>query len=1040
MAWDIRKNGSTSIGGSVLPDLRAVRGLAIGRTGVLPWAGRMSFTTDADVLTERDEVELLRDATVEWSGRVRTVSQATDRQIQALRWKITAQGSLSELIAVEAGASTERYDDITVDVALGHLLDAVGIGASRRDIGTSARELAYWQLLAEYDPWAEVRRLLATAGPRARLFEDRAGLIVFRDAALPALSRTLYGRAAGSGARAIITDIDREEVGRDRVVNVALVPYATTPEAVPALAKSSTWADLELAADPVTASIVSEVEPMTEQLVVAGYGAFIDGASGGSVPLPTAVRPRWQELYGETWSNEYGTATFGSATVEISTGDRTMTKTPQTGTYEISTADTSSPFGVIGDLPTGLTSPHAMTFHDGDLYIIDNDDLWRIHEDEPDRTSGDFGLVGALPSGLTNPRGMTSQGGDLYIVTAGSDDLWRINPDDPDDTSGDFGVIGALHSALTNPRGMTSHAGYLYIVDTGDDDLWRINPDDFDMNITLGDRIGNLPSGLTSPRGMTSHDGDLYIVDEGDDDLWRINPDDPDDTSGDFGRIGDLPTSLTSPQGMASRSGDLYIVDTGSDDLWLINPDDPEDTFAFSIGDATRVEVSASAAGTGTVAIPVGAVDVEITVTAIGGRRLTVFGWSPSYGVSATAFTLSAINALTNFDVTRSGQTITVTPEDGAYDFTGSDPGEEAADVREFRQYDVTLEVTWRLGIVETSWAGLYLGLVREQVEASLPLPAVANVTISAAINALRLSIAGGIQPAIVAAGDDVPAGGLLVSACVIESRIDDEITVTAPTGWTQVSGEPSGLDAANTRRILFVATQAITADGTVPAAVWAASGPSDLIVRSTIAAFLPARQVVWEDDAGTRDVPAAGLNVDVRADHPLVHLIAPVEGLDFIVAAGTITSVSVTTSGVEGAAARITIEGTSATIANLRLRGHVVATGEAEERTDTTSITEYGRSASRRQFGRYIDETNAGDLADDIIAYSDEPRRSWDTIVDADRSTDNMNAASDTDILDVQRVNIDTNFDNQGEVVRIEHRITQAAGRLVTRLTMLGT
>ena len=201
-----------------------------------------------------------------------------------------------------------------------------------------------------------------------------------------------------------------------------------------------------------------------------------------------------------------------------------------------------------------------------------------------------------------------------------------------------------------------------------------------------------------------------------------------------------------------------------------------------------------------------------------------------------------------------------------------------------------------------------------------------------------------------------------------------------------------------------------------------------------------PFRAVVWEDDAGSRDVPAAGLEIDVTTDHPLVHLIAPVEGLDFTVTAGTVTSTSVTTSGVEGASARITIEGTSATIANLRLRGHTVATGEVEERTDASSITDYGRSASRRRFGRYIDETNAGDLADDIIAYSDEPRRSWDTIVDADRSTENMNAASDTDILDVQRVNIDTNFDHQGEVVRIEHRISKAAGRLVTRLTMLET
>ena len=345
MAWDIRKNGSTSIGGSVLPDLRAVRGLAIGRTGVLPWAGRMSFTTDDDVLTERDEVELLRDATVEWSGRVRTVSQATDRQIHALRWKITAQGWLSELIAVEAGASTERYDDITVDVALGHLLDAVGIGASRRDIGSSARELAYWQLLAEYDPWAEVRRLLATAGPRARLFEDRAGLIVFRDAALPALSRTLYGRAAGSGARAIITDIDREEVGRDRVINVVRVPYAVTPEDAPARSSAGLWAPLTLTGDR---SSLLEERPLvdnTRPLAIVGWGAFL--TSGGPDDIEP-VTPGWPATYEESWSTEHGTVTTGEDTVTVSTGDvdaALFYPTPFTNNISTSDADTDEALG-----------------------------------------------------------------------------------------------------------------------------------------------------------------------------------------------------------------------------------------------------------------------------------------------------------------------------------------------------------------------------------------------------------------------------------------------------------------------------------------------------------------------------------------------------------------------------------------------------------------------------------------------------------------------------------------------------------------------
>ena len=81
--------------------------------------------------------------------------------------------------------------------------------------------------------------------------------------------------------------------------------------------------------------------------------------------------------------------------------------------------------------------------------------------------------------------------------------------------------------------------------------------------------------------------------------------------------------------------------------------------------------------------------------------------------------------------------------------------------------------------------------------------------------------------------GDDILAGTLLVSACVIEGRLDAEPSVTTPTGWTLVSDTPTGLDSPATRQVLYVATQSIDADGTVPAATWAATGPTDVEVRS---------------------------------------------------------------------------------------------------------------------------------------------------------------------------------------------------------------
>ena len=175
-----------------------------------------------------------------------------------------------------------------------------------------------------------------------------------------------------------------------------------------------------------------------------------------------------------------------------------------------------------------------------------------------------------------------------------------------------------------------------------------------------------------------------------------------------------------------------------------------------------------------------------------------------------------------------------------------------------------------------------------------------------------------------------------------------------------------------------------------------------------------------------------------INADHPLVHLIAPINGVDFAVDEGSILSSEVTTAGERGEAARITLVGDDAVVSSLQLRGHIVAVGEVSEDTDPTSLALYGRTAPRQRYGRYLTESEADALVADILAYSATPRGSWDILLDADRDAETMNAAADTDILDVQRVNIDANFDNQGAVVRIEHRITEAAGRLVTRLTML--
>ena len=178
-----------------------------------------------------------------------------------------------------------------------------------------------------------------------------------------------------------------------------------------------------------------------------------------------------------------------------------------------------------------------------------------------------------------------------------------------------------------------------------------------------------------------------------------------------------------------------------------------------------------------------------------------------------------------------------------------------------------------------------------------------------------------------------------------------------------------------------------------------------------------------------------------VHADRPLVHLIAPIGGIDYAVNSGAISSVTVTTAGVVGAAARLTINGTNAVISSLRLRGHIIASGDSEDDTDDPSIALYGRvSPASQQYARYLTQATAAALVRDVLAYSAAPRGSWEILLDGDRDTDTMNAATLSEIHDHIRSWVDPRFDKHGELVRIDHQISRASGRLVTRLTMLDT
>ena len=216
--------------------------------------------------------------------------------------------------------------------------------------------------------------------------------------------------------------------------------------------------------------------------------------------------------------------------------------------------NTTSPYGLQGSFPTGLTSVGGITSYDGALWVTDGqgDELWKIDPTDPDRTTGGYGNQGSFNFGLTEPFGITSYDGALWVTDSQGDELWKIDPTDPDRTNGGYGNQGSFNSGLTSPLGITSYDGALWVVDSGGDELWKIDPTDPDRTTGGYGNQGPFNSGLGFPNGITSHDGALWVIDgsTNNGELWKIDPTDPDRTNGGYGNQGSFGSGLTSPGGI----------------------------------------------------------------------------------------------------------------------------------------------------------------------------------------------------------------------------------------------------------------------------------------------------------------------------------------------------------------------------------------------------------------------------------------------------------------------------------------------------------
>ena len=110
-----------------------------------------------------------------WSGNLDRPVQHPEQERQST--ELTALGVAARLRGVKV--STALYENIAVDAAIGHVLDAAGWPEAARSL-TAARTTLEWFWADEEDAWELLLSLYYTEGPGAMLFEGRGGEIVFR--------------------------------------------------------------------------------------------------------------------------------------------------------------------------------------------------------------------------------------------------------------------------------------------------------------------------------------------------------------------------------------------------------------------------------------------------------------------------------------------------------------------------------------------------------------------------------------------------------------------------------------------------------------------------------------------------------------------------------------------------------------------------------------------------------------------------------------------------------------------------------------------
>lgn len=130
---------------------------------------------------------------------------------------LRAFGSMAKL---QTRISTQLYESIATGTAIGHILDAAGWPANKRDIDTGQTTLLYFWA-ADEDALALAIRVVNTEGAGAALYEDGEGVIHFEDRTY----RSLESRSTTSQATFFDRSIGTEGFYEEEVNYNSVIPY-----------------------------------------------------------------------------------------------------------------------------------------------------------------------------------------------------------------------------------------------------------------------------------------------------------------------------------------------------------------------------------------------------------------------------------------------------------------------------------------------------------------------------------------------------------------------------------------------------------------------------------------------------------------------------------------------------------------------------------------------------------------------------------------------------------------------------------------------